>query len=145
MGYYMEQNVVKAMKKLNHLSREYINKNLDPAKILNSTQLQIVNYLIKHEEVIQKDLEIETQLKKSSITGCIDSLEKRGIVQRVQSKDDKRKNYIVLTPFALEKKEMLEERVKKLDAIVRKDIEEDELKTFVNVLNKMLDNLVKES
>lgn len=145
MGYYMEQNVVKAMKKLNHLSREYINKNLDPAKILNSTQLQIVNYLIKHEEVIQKDLEIETQLKKSSITGCIDSLEKRGIVQRVQSKDDKRKNYIVLTPFALEKKEMLEERVKKLDAIVRKDIEEDELKTFVKVLNKMLDNLVKES
>ena len=145
MGYYMEQNVVKAMKKLNHLSREYINKNLDPAKVLNSTQLQIVNYLIKHEEVIQKDLEIETQLKKSSITGCIDSLEKRGIVQRVQSKDDKRKNYIVLTPFALEKKEMLEERVKKLDAIVRKDIEEDELKTFVNVLNKMLDNLVKES
>ena len=141
----MEQNVVKAMKKLNHLSREYINKNLDPAKILNSTQLQIVNYLIKHEEVIQKDLEIETQLKKSSITGCIDSLEKRGIVQRVQSKDDKRKNYIVLTPFALEKKEMLEERVKKLDAIVRKDIEEDELKTFVKVLNKMLDNLVKES
>lgn len=145
MGYYMEQNVVKAMKKLNHLSREYINKNLDPAKVLNSTQLQIVNYLIKHEEVIQKDLEIETQLKKSSITGCIDSLEKRGIVQRIQSKDDKRKNYIVLTPFALEKKEMLEERVKKLDAIVRKDIEEDELKTFVNVLNKMLDNLVKES
>ena len=145
MGYYMEQNVVKAMKKLNHLSREYINKNLDPAKVLNSTQLQIVNYLIKHEEVIQKDLEIETQLKKSSITGCIDSLEKRGIVQRVQSKDDKRKNYIVLTPFALEKKEMLEERVKKLDAIVRKDIEEDELKTFVKVLNKMLDNLVKES
>lgn len=145
MGYYMEQNVVKAMKKLNHLSNEYINRNLDPAKVLNSTQLQIVNYLIKHEEVIQKDLEIETQLKKSSITGCIDSLEKKGIVQRIQSKDDKRKNFIVLTPFALEKKEMLEERVKKLDAIVRKDIEEDELKTFARVLNKMLNNLVEES
>lgn len=141
----MEQNVVKAMKKLNHLSNEYINRNLDPAKVLNSTQLQIVNYLIKHEEVIQKDLEIETQLKKSSITGCIDSLEKKGIVQRIQSKDDKRKNFIVLTPFALEKKEMLEERVKKLDAIVRKDIEEDELKTFARVLNKMLNNLVEES
>ena len=141
----MEQNVVKALKKLNHLSNEYINRNSDHSKVLNSTQLQIVNYLIKHEDVIQKDLEIETQLKKSSITGCIDSLEKKGIVQRIQSKDDKRKNFIVLTPFALEKKEMLEERVKRLDAIVRKGIEEDELKTFVKVLNKMLDNLVKES
>ena len=88
-------------------------------------------------DIIQKD--------KNSVTKFIDSLEKKGIVQRIQSKDDKRKNYIVLTPFVLEKKEMLEERVKKLDAIVRKDIEEDEFKTFVKVLNKMLDNLVKDS
>lgn len=126
--------------------KKNIDKGHDPKKILNYTQFQIVKYLIDHEneEVCQKDLEIETKLKKASITGAIDSLEDRNIVKRIQSKSDKRKNYIVVTEKVENFKKDFEKRIEDIDKKMIKDISKQDLETFLKVIEKINNNLAKE-
>ena len=110
---------------------------------MNHTQLQILMYLTKHrdEEVCQKDLEIETHLKKASITGTLDSMEDKGIIKRIQSTEDRRKNLIVLSEKAIIEKERFEEKFKQIEEKIKYNITDEELENFYSVLDKMERNL----
>ncbi|MBR2788211.1 MAG: winged helix-turn-helix transcriptional regulator [Erysipelotrichaceae bacterium] len=140
----MRKNIGKKMHQLSHHINRYLEENDTSRRGLNETQLQILNYLMNHENVIQKDLEIETQLKKSSITGSIDSLSQKGLVERNKGGNDRRKNYIVLTKEALEGRKLLEDKLAKLDEKIIEGIEKNELETFINVLDRMISNLHSE-
>ena len=137
----MPRNIGKKMRKLAQRINVYLEENDTSRRGLNHTQLQILNYLMCHDKVIQKDLEIETQLKKSSITGSIDSLVEKDLVRREKGDDDKRKNYIVLTQQAIEGKKLLEDKLATLDGRLVEGIEKNDLETFVDVLEKMIANL----
>lgn len=139
----MERILTKEIKDLDILIAKSLKTNNDIRHVLNRTQLQIIYYLNKHinEEVCQKDLEIETHLKKASITGALDSLEDKGIIVRKQSKNDKRKNVIVLSKVALKEKDRIENKFKQIELKIKKNIDEDELKQFYSTLDKMKSNL----
>lgn len=140
----MRSNIGKKMRQLTHQINRYLEENDTSRRGLNTTQLQILNYLMNHDDVIQKDLEIETQLKKSSITGSIDSLVEKGLVKRLKGGSDKRKNYVVLTEEALEGRKLLEDKLATLDEKIIEGIEKKDLETFIDVLGKMIDNLHSE-
>ena len=140
----MKRNLGKKMRRLANRINVYLEENDTSRRGLNQTQLQILNYLMCHEKAIQKDLEAETQLKKSSITGSIDSRVEKDLVRRVKGDDDKRKNYIVLTQQAIEGKKLLEDKLATLDDKIVEGIGEKELETFISVLDKMIDNLKSE-
>ena len=140
----MKRNLGKKMRRLANRINVYLEENDTSRRGLNQTQLQILNYLMCHEKAIQKDLEAETQLKKSSITGSIDSLVEKDLVKRVKGDDDKRKNYIVLTQQAIEGRKLLEDKLATLDDKIVEGIGEKELETFISVLDKMIDNLKSE-
>ena len=137
----MRRDIGKKMRKLAYLVNVYLEENDTSRRGLNSTQLQILNYLMCHDNVIQKDLETETQLKKSSITGSIDSLVDKDMVTRVKGEDDKRKNYIVLTKQAIDDRKLLEDKLAKLDDQIVEGIDKNDLNTFVDVLDRMIVNL----
>lgn len=139
----MERILTKEIKDLDNLIGKSLKANNDIRHVLNRTQLQIIFYLNKHinEEVCQKDLEIETHLKKASITGALDSLEDKDIIVRKQSKDDKRKNVIILSKAALKEKDRIENKFKQIELKIKKNIDEDELKQFYSTLDKMKSNL----
>ncbi|MBQ1567799.1 MAG: MarR family transcriptional regulator [Erysipelotrichaceae bacterium] len=140
----MRKNIGKKMRKLANRINKYLEENDTTRRGLNQTQLQILNYLMCHEKAIQKDLEAETQLKKSSITGSIDSLVEKNMVRRIKGDDDKRKNYIVPTKLAIEGRKYLEEKLATLYEKIVEGIGMEELETFVAVLDKMIDNLESE-
>lgn len=114
-------------------------------KILNNTQLHIAMYLLRNQDrdVCQKELEAEIHLKKASITGTLDSLEEKGIIVRVECKDDKRKNFIKLTDKALEMKSQIMDRIDEVNLRVTKNIHEEDVEKFLEVLEKMKGNLKK--
>ena len=142
----MERSVIKEIKDIDKLIRQYVSDGRDPRRMFNLTQFQIIHYLLQHpdENVCQKDLEIETRLKKASITGAIDSLSEKGIVRRVQSEEDRRMNYIHLTEQMLEYKQNFENRINQLNDDITRDIDEKELDVFYHVLNKIKENIRKE-
>lgn len=120
-----------------------INKIIDPNKFVNFTQYQIIRYLMINinKEVCQKDLEIETKLNKASITGALDNLEEKGLVLRKQSLEDKRKNIIAVTDKSKKLIGIYETAVEEVDNKMIEGISEEELNTFLNVINKMNKNL----
>lgn len=142
----MNRRTTKEIKELDKLIGKSLIKDRNNKKNLNHTQMQIVFYLVKHEneEVCQKDLEIETHLKKASITGTLDSMEDKGIIIRKQSEDDKRKNIIVLSDIAKKEKIAIEDRIKEIENRINKNISKEELNSFFNIIDKMKKNMIEE-
>lgn len=139
----MERYIAKEIKDLDVLIGKSLISDKVPKGIINHTQFQILLYLIKHEneEVCQKDLEIETHLKKASITGSLDSLEEKGIVIRKQSEDDKRKNIILLSEKTKEAKDRIKEKFNIIEKKIEKDLTDKEIETFYRIIDKIKENL----
>lgn len=142
----MNRNLAKEIGILNHCIKEYLSNGVDPKKYLNITQYQILMYLLRHENenVIQKDLEAETHLKKASITGSLDTLAEMDLIYRVQAEDDKRKNYVKLTDKALKYKNDFENRALAFNHSVIKNISDEQLNTFYEVIDQIKKNITKE-
>jgi len=139
----MEKSIIKQIKELDiSIGKNLIGKSKKDIN-LNHTQFQILMYLMKHsdKQVCQKDLEIETKLKKASITGSLDSLQDKGIIERKPSEDDRRKNIIVLSKKALNIKDDVEAKFKDVEKQLIKNISKQELNTFKLILEKMHNNL----
>lgn len=141
----MEQSLVREIRDLDIMIGKSFSKSDMPKESLNHTQIQIVFYLLRHmnEDVCQKDLEIETHLKKASITGTLDSLEDKGLILRKASQDDKRKNIIVLSERAINIKDNLEKKFQELEEQIKNNIDEDELANFFKTAEKIKNNLNK--
>ncbi len=128
---------------LNSRIRRYIFSATDLNRSLNTSQMALLIYLLRHldEQVCQKDLEIEMGLKKASITGLIDRLTAKGYILREQAKDDRRKNYLHLTQKALDYKEEIYGKFQELDEILKKDFTPEEMEMFYQISEKMEKNL----
>lgn len=139
----MERSVIKDIREIEMIIGDYIIKSQKYEKYINHTQMQIVLYLIRHEgeDICQKDLEIETHLKKASITGTLDSMEDKGIIIRKQSDEDKRKNLIFLSEKTLNEKERIKKRINEIEEKINNNITEEELNQFYSVIDKMKANL----
>jgi len=78
---------------------------------------------------------------KNSVTKLIDALEKKGLVNRIFDKSDRRLNQIHITERAIIiKEEITKIALESTDGIIR-DIPKEELLIFINVLNKMAKNI----
>src|SRR5947208_8129190 len=65
---------------------------------LTSSQFDVIVTLGDTEGMTCKDLSEKTLVTKGTLTGVLDRLEKKGLVERVPSRDDRRCTLIRLTP-----------------------------------------------
>lgn len=146
-GENMRRSIVRELGYLNRELNDYVSNGNDLLSYFNMTQLKIINYILLHENenVCQKDLELETNLKKASITGCLDSLAERDLIKRVQADDDKRKNYIRLTDKAITYKNEFYQREVDLNNWIEENINKEDLDTFFKVIKKIRNNIDKEN
>ena len=107
------------------------------------TQMQIVEYILKHldEEIYQKDLEDILNLRRATVSGVLQTMEKNNLISRVVDLKDTRTKKIILNEKA--KKVFLEhkKRFKEIEKVVLSGISDEDLTTFCRVLNAMKDNL----
>lgn len=143
----MEVNFIKELRELNKVIKAYLDNTCDTHDFqkLNMTQMNILGFLFRHEQenVCQKDLEKDTGLKKASITGALDSLERKNIIRRVTADDDRRKNYIVLT----ERVERFRKEIDKLESEfnrqISKNVTDEEKESFLKIISKLQNNVGK--
>lgn len=129
------------MKRSFSMDKECLNKN-PPSPL----QIQIIRILEENEgkDVCQKDLEQELNISKAAISGVIKTMVKKGIVERIHSSTDGRKNKIVLSQ---QSKEIYQEKLKQfkiLNEELISGISDSELLQFKKTINKMKENLKKE-
>ena len=114
--------------------------------LLSGPQGLILVYICKNdEEVYQKDIEKNFNIRRSTATGLLNSLEKNGYIIKEPVENDKRMKKITATDHAYSTVEKIENHVIQLEEIMLNGIDEKEVKQFRNTISKMTLNLVKES
>ena len=95
-----------ALKSIKDLENEILKKNkmnfLGNIKAINVTQIHIIKYLLDNKdcEVYQKDFETLLNIRKSTISGILSTMEKNKIIKRLPAESGKGK-LIELTPEVL--------------------------------------------
>lgn len=114
--------------------------------MLSGPQGLILIYLCENdEEVCQKDIEKYFNIRRSTATGLLNSLEKNGYITKEPVENDKRMKKIKATEHAYSTVEKIDNHVIQLEKIMLDGIDEKEVKQFRNTISKMTLNLVKES
>lgn len=112
-------------------------------KTYSGAQGKVIHYLFnnKDKKVYQKEIEKSFGLRASTATELIKSLEKMGLIKRVNSKEDARFKEIILTEKADEYKEDVCNDMELLEEKLTSKISKEELDCWLVITNKMLANL----
>ena len=109
---------------------------------VSPTQLRIIIYLLHHNNTCtQKEIEDFFDIRRSTATGILTTMEKNKIIIRRQLKSDARQKEIVLTDKAIESSNELRKNREKFEKIIKKGISKEELEIFYSVLEKIRQNV----
>ncbi len=140
----MERMVGSAVKKVdNMISRLVIKETKDKELLLSPIQIRIIKFILNNsnKEVFQRDIENKFEIRRSTTTGILKTMEKNNLIKREISKLDKRQNKIVLTSYGKELFLKIERDISKLENRIINNISKEELNIFFNVIDKIINNL----
>ncbi|WP_313528298.1 MarR family winged helix-turn-helix transcriptional regulator [Anaerotignum sp.] len=110
---------------------------------LSSMQVWVIEYLYEnqHRDIFQRDLEADFNVRRSTVSGILQNLEKKGLIIRESVNQDARLKKISLTKDAiLVHKDMLQ-KVAIMEEKMTENISEEEWIAFYKVLDKIKKNL----
>ena len=110
---------------------------------LTSTQIQILKYMIEHqnEDVFQKDLENVLNLRRATVSGVLQTMEKNNLIKREIYENDVRVKKIILNEKT---KNIFLKNKQKIDEIEKniiKNISKKDLDKFTQIIDKLIINL----
>lgn len=115
------------------------NQVLAPYELSNAQyKIMMMLYRNPDETVRQADIEEKFSLTNPTVTGIIQNLEKKGLVQRVQNPNDKRSKLLCLTAKAYELRDELDQLGEALESQVTEQLTEKECEQLCELLKKML-------
>ena len=98
------------------LNRSFQNAGYD----LSREQYELLEVLWEQDHVNQQNISKRLQKDKYNVTKLLNTLQKRGYVQRKMDKDDKRSNFVVLTEKGVESRHTLRQIVEQVHTGVEK-------------------------
>lgn len=128
IGFYIQEIAKKSTMKFN--------QDFESIGITYS-QFRVLNCLWKKGESTQKQIHEIIAVKPSTLTGIIDILVKKGLVERRISSEDERFKKISLTQEGIELKGKSWETINYFDSIVGETLSEEEIKIVLNALKKL--------
>ena len=113
---------------------------------ISPIQVRIVKYLVKqnNKAILQKDMEYLFNIRRSTVSGVIKTMEKNNIIIRENVKDDNKSKEIKLTDDVYKRANDLVKELKELDLELLKDVNKEDLEVFMRVLKNIQDNLTEE-
>lgn len=138
------------MGKLIHMLSHEMKRNhpIDKVVIEDLTIMQkhILKYILletMHRDLYQKDIEEEFQIRKSTVTGYVQLMEKNGFLIRESDKEDARKKRLVPTAKAEKLRVKILEDINQIEKIMVEGIKEEDVTTCKQVLYHVLENLIE--
>lgn len=110
---------------------------------LTGMQFAIVSYIAKESterDVFQKDLEQKFDIRKSTVTGILNTMERDGLLLRETVPYDARLRKMMLTDKALQAKQNSEQVIDTVESQLSKGLTEEEITTFLSILEKISKN-----
>lgn len=111
---------------------------------LTGAQNAMMGYIIDHEEtqdIFQKDIEEEFNIRRSSATVMLQGLEQRGYIRRTQTEKDARLKKIELTDKARKLQKRVRSEIDQFHKQLEKDLSKEEKEEFFRLSDKIKSNL----
>ena len=128
---------------LSHKVKKRLNATLAEQGI-TGVQSRVMHYILAHCEegpVVQRDVEEAFELSRSTTTGIVQLLEKKGIIRRESVDSDARLKSLVPTEKAGQIEEQVRERIREIEAVMTRNISPGQMQVFLEVAEKMSANL----
>ena len=139
-----ENYPMRAMANLNCVWHRVIEKRMSDLG-LSSIQSRMLGYVYfqycREKKVLQKELEEEFKIRKSSVTSVIQILEKKGLVRRIGVPGDARKKEVVLTEYGISVQRTVLERLETLEHMVDEVLSPEEKKLWHSCIRKIATRL----
>lgn len=129
---------------LNNLIKRYFEQH-KPEEFKQSTGVHgwAIRYFYENrdKDIFQRDFEERFSIRRSTATNMLKLMEKNGIICRKAVDYDARLKKIVLTEKAIKFHKMAICNIEKIENALKKDITDEELLSFYNVLDRVKLNL----
>lgn len=111
---------------------------------LTTMQKHVLNFILLetlHKDVYQKDIEEEFQVRKSTVTGMLQLMEKNGFIYRENAEKDARLKRIIPTPKSEALRPMILEHIRNVEERLIQGVSSEDIAVFRKVILRMLQNL----
>lgn len=141
----MHKHIGKELKELLNLLKRNMEKNTK-IKDISPGQVRILNYIIVNSDknIIQRDIEEEFNIRRSSATELIQKLEKKELLYRVEDENDKRIKILKVTEKGIELESNIYKYICICEQKISQGLTEDEINFFFSITEKMKRNLEEE-
>ena len=132
------------VKQINNVFEKELNERLKDIGI-TSSQCAVLDYLFhtSKEEVSQRDVEKNLNLKNPTVTGILRRLDEKGYILCVPNAHDNRKKNIYLTEKAYDIQRRMEADRRKLDRELTRGLTKREVEALRKNLEKLLYNIAE--
>ena len=140
----MSKNVGQSLRCLQRLIHQKVEVlKVESKDDLTLVQAHTLRYLDEHkeEDIFQRDIEKVLNVRRSTCTEILNVLERDGYIERHSVDSDKRLKKLVLIAKTKELHLTISKNVERLEALLKKDINEEELEIFFKVIDKMKQNV----
>ena len=144
-GAFLEKKV-EVGRKIEMLSRQ-IRRKVDESissQDLTAKQamiLLVIYDLSKVKDVYAKDIEDAFDMRRATVTGILQLMEKNGIIVREENNVDGRLKSIRLTQKAINLRLKMKKNIQKVESNLLSDLSKEEIETFLKIMEKMSHNL----
>ncbi len=129
--------------KINRISRSidryFDRKRCSKTECIPRSQGMMIGYIMDNQgqNIFQKDIEEELDIRRSSVTSVLKLMEKNGYIKRVSVSEDARLKKIVLTKRGLEIQRNVYASIIKIEESLRDELSEDEINIFISLVDKL--------
>ena len=109
------------------------------------SQAYVIDFMINtdKEDIFQKDLEKQFDLKRAAISLMLNNMEKNNLIKRVPVSEDARLKKLVLTEKSIALADTITTAIDEIENTLLEDLTQEEIDNFYTVLNKMRNSLSK--
>lgn len=127
----------------NAIRRRMEGINIEEKADVTRSECAIMGFLADntHRPIYQKDVEEEFCVRSSSATRALQSMERKGLISRVNEAHDGRLKRLVLTEHGIEISRHVDGMVAETEQRLLRGISPEELDIFLNICDRIYDNV----
>lgn len=128
----------------NMITRQIISVSKEDIYHMSPVQARLLIYINKNKEkeIYQKDLEELFNMRRSTISGILKTMEKNNLIRRIDNPKDARIKQIILTNYSLNIGDRMKKSRDEFDKKLERNISKEDLETFYKVIDQIKENIL---
>ncbi|CAI2698197.1 MarR family transcriptional regulator [Lactobacillus kunkeei] len=138
----MTENIGRQLK----IASTQLTKQFDKFAIqydLTSMQMSVIDFLtlFKYQEMFQKDIEHEFNIRRSTASTLLKRMEDKGLIRRVESNKDARQKQVILTDLSVQYEDDIQKFMVKTQQQIHSFLSDEEYAALESSLDKIIKNM----